>query len=99
MPRSKLAVLYGALGLMAGSFAFSDEPQLADPHSQHGASPSAQTQPPAEPAPSGDNDASPAPAPPAPPHHPMPNLPYPQMAAMMQMDDRERTGTLLFDQL
>jgi copper resistance protein B len=99
MPRSKLAVLFGALGLMAGSFAFSDEPQQADPHSQHGASPSAQTQPPAEPAPSVDNSSEAAHVPPDPPQHPMGNLPYPQMAAMMQMDDRERTGTLLFDQL
>jgi copper resistance protein B len=29
----------------------------------------------------------------------MGDLPYPQMAAMMQMDDRGRTGTLLLDQL
>jgi copper resistance protein B len=99
MPRVKLALLYGALGLVAGSFAFSDEPQDAVPHSQHGASPGPQTQPPAEPAPSVDNSSEAAHVPPDPPQHPMGDLPYPQMAAMMQMDDRGRTGTLLLDQL
>jgi copper resistance protein B len=99
MPRIKLALLYGVLGLMAGSFAFGEEPQEATPHSQHGASPSLQTQPPAEPAPSVDSSSEAAHVPPDPPQHPMGDLPYPQMAAMMQMDDRQRTGTLLIDQL
>src|SRR6202011_3131718 len=37
--------------------------------------------------------------PPDPPQHPMGDMPYPQMAAMMQMDDKGRTGMVLFDQL
>jgi copper resistance protein B len=72
MPRVKLGLLFGAMGLMAGSFALGEEPQGQD---------------------------SAAHVPPDPPQHPMGDMPYVQMAAMMQMDDRERTGTLLFDQL
>ena len=37
--------------------------------------------------------------PPDPPQHSMGDMPYPRMAAMMQMDDTERTGMVLFDQL
>jgi copper resistance protein B len=37
--------------------------------------------------------------PPDPPQHSLGDMPYPEMAAMMQMDDRERTGMVLFDQL
>lgn len=36
--------------------------------------------------------------PPDPPQHSMGDMPYPRMAAMMQMDDTERTGMVLFDQ-
>ena len=36
--------------------------------------------------------------PPDPPQHSMGDMPYPWMAAMMQMDDTERTGMVLFDQ-
>lgn len=35
---------------------------------------------------------------PEPPQHPMPAMPYRQMAEMMQMDDRERLGQVLLDQ-
>lgn len=96
--RAKLALLCGALGLMAGSFALGDEPQESAPHS-HGASESPETQPPAASAPNEDTASEAAHVPPDPPQHPMGDMPYPQMAAMMQMDDRGRTGTFLFDQL
>jgi copper resistance protein B len=46
-----------------------------------------------------DTSSEPAHLPPDPPQHPMGDLPHAQTAAMMQMNDRERTGTLLFDQL
>jgi copper resistance protein B len=36
--------------------------------------------------------------PPDPPQHPMDNMPYKEMAAMMQMDDTAHTGKVLFDQ-
>jgi copper resistance protein B len=36
--------------------------------------------------------------PPDPPQHHMGDMPYPTMASMMQMDDRERTGMVLLDQ-
>ena len=97
MPGAKFALLYGALGLMAVSFALADEPQAEASHSQHGASQSPETQPPA--APNVDTSSEAAHVPPDPPQHPMGDMPYPQMAVMMQMDDRARTGTLLFDQL
>jgi len=37
--------------------------------------------------------------PPDPPRHPMADMPYAKMAALMQMDDTARTGMVLFDQL
>lgn len=37
--------------------------------------------------------------PPDPPEHPMGDMPYPEMVAMMQMDDTARTSKVLFDQL
>lgn len=37
--------------------------------------------------------------PPAPPQNPLHNMPYSQMAKMMQMDDRERFGSIMLDQL
>jgi copper resistance protein B len=99
MPRAKLALLYGALGLVAGSFALGDEPQESTSHSQHGGSQSPETQPPAAPAANEDTSSEAAHVPPDPPQHPMGDMPYRQMAVMMQMDDRARTGTVLFDQL
>ena len=36
--------------------------------------------------------------PPDPPQHPLADMPYAQMAAVMQMNDRAPAGTLLFDQ-
>jgi copper resistance protein B len=100
MPRAKLAVFCGALGLLVSSFALGDEGQESASHSQQGASKSPEPQPPASPAPSNEDTASEAAhVPPDPPQNPMSDMPYPQMAAMMQMDDTQRTGTVLFDQL
>ena len=62
MTRAKLALAYGVMGLVAGSFALAHVP-------------------------------------PDPPQHPMGDMPYPKMAAMMQMDDTARTGMVLIDQL
>ena len=97
--RAKRALLCGALGLVSGSFALGDEPQESASHTQHDASQSAQTQPPVPPAPDADTASEAAHVPPDPPQHPMGDMPYPKMAAMMQMNDRERTGMVLFDQL
>jgi copper resistance protein B len=99
MPGAKLPLLYGALGLMAGSFALGDEPQEGTPHSQHDAAQTPATGSPATPAPNTDTSSETAHVPPDPPQHPMGDMPYSQMAAVMQMDDRARTGTFLFDQL
>jgi len=56
--------------------------------------------PPAAPTPNGDETASEAAhVPPDPPQHPMGDMPYPEMAAMMHMDDTARTYKVLFDQL
>jgi len=99
MPRAKLAALYGVLGLIAGSFALGDEPQDGASHSQHGGSQTSEPQTPAAPAPNEDTSSEAAHVRPDPPQHPMGDTPYPQMAAMMQMNDRARTGSLLFDQL
>jgi copper resistance protein B len=58
-----------------------------------------QALPSATPAPEADRNASAAQhIPPQPPEHLMPEMPYPEMAHMMQMDDTARTGTLLLDQ-
>jgi copper resistance protein B len=56
---------------------------------------------PQPPAPTGDQDASSEAAhvPPDPPQYTMGDMRYRQMADMMQMDDRGRTGMVLFDQL
>jgi len=81
--RVRLALLYSALGFMTGSFALGDE------------------QPPAEPLSNDDATASEAAhVRPDPPQHPMGDMrSYPEMAAMMQMDDTARTAKVLFDQL
>src|SRR5579863_724259 len=97
MPCAKLVLVYGVMGLMAGSFALGDEPQDSASHSQHAAPQSPETQPPAAPAPSEDTSSQAAHVPPDPPRHPMGDMPYPRMAALMQMDDTARTGMVLFD--
>jgi copper resistance protein B len=57
-------------------------------------------QPPAAPNSDADETASEAAhVPPDPPQHSMGDMPYPEMAAMMQMDDTARTYKVLFDQL
>jgi copper resistance protein B len=99
MPRAKLALVYGVTGLIAGSLALGDEPQDSASHSQHAAPQIPETQPPAAPAPNEDTSSQAAHVPPDPPRHPMGDMPYPQMAALMQMDDTARTGMVLFDQL
>jgi copper resistance protein B len=100
MPRAKLTLLYGALGLMAGSFAFGAAPQESTTSPQHGASQSPDAQPPAPPMPEDrDTSSEAAHVPPDPPQHSMSDMPYPRMAALMEMDDRESTGMVLFDQL
>jgi copper resistance protein B len=80
LTRTRMALLYGALGLVAGATALA--------------------QPPAAPMPNDDETASEAAhVPPDPPQHPMGDMPCPEMAAMMQMDDTARTYKVLFDQL
>jgi copper resistance protein B len=99
MPRAKLVLVYGVMGLISGSFALGDEPQDSASHSQHGAPQSPGTQPLGAPAPNEDTASQAAHVPPDPPQHPMGDMPYPKMAALMQMDDTSRTGMVLFDQL
>jgi copper resistance protein B len=98
-PRAKFTLLCGAMGLLVASFAPADEPQDLASHSQHAAQ-TPETPPPAPPVPNDpDTSSEAAHVPPPPPQHSMSDMPYPRMAAMMQMDDRERTGMVLFDQL
>jgi copper resistance protein B len=100
MPRATLAFAYGVSGLLTGSLALGDEPQGLVPDHDHGSSQNLVAQPPPAPMPNDPGTASEAAhVPPDPPQHPMGDILYPQMAAMMQMDDRERTGMVLFDQL
>jgi copper resistance protein B len=85
---------------MAGSLALADEPPESASYQDHGASQRPEPQSPAAPTPHEDATASEAAhVPPDPPQHPMGDMPYKKMAATMQMDDRDRTGYLLFDQL
>jgi copper resistance protein B len=95
MPRAKLALVYGVIGLTAGSFALGDGPQNSALHTQHAVPQSPETQSSAAPA---ANEEGPH-VPPDPPQHPMGDVPYPKMATLMQMDDTARTGMVLFDQL
>jgi len=100
MTRTKLAVLYGALGLMAGSFALGDELQGSASRPSHSSTQSPEPQSPAVPTPTDDETVSAAGhVPPDPPQHSMGDMSYQQMVALMQMDDTARTGKLLFDQL
>lgn len=94
MPRGIIALLYGVMGLIAGSFALGDAP-----HSQHAAPRSPEMQPPSGPVSDEDASGEAAHVPPDPPQHPMGDMPYPRMAALMQMDDTARTSMVLFDQL
>jgi copper resistance protein B len=99
MPRAKLAFAYGVLGLMAGSRALGDEPQESASHHDLGSSQDPEPQSPGA-RPNGDDTASEAAhVPPDPPRHLMGEMPYREMAAMMQMNDRERTAMVLLDQL
>ena len=99
MIRATLRLVCGAMGLLAASFTFGDQPPESASHPPLGASQSPETQPPAAPAPMGNTSSEAAHVPPDPPQHLMGDMPYPKMAAMMQMDDRGRTGMALFDQL
>jgi copper resistance protein B len=83
MPRAKLALACGVTWLMVGSFALGDEP------------PQPTTAPPSN----KDTSSEAAHVPPDPPQHPMGDMSYPQMVAVMQMDDTARTSKVLFDQL
>jgi copper resistance protein B len=100
MTRARLAMLCGALGLLAGSFALGDEAQESAPHHDHSSLQGPEPQPPATPT-ANDNDTASEAAhvPPEPPQHPMGDMPYPEMKAMMQMDDATTTAKVLFDQL
>jgi copper resistance protein B len=100
MPGTKLALLYGVLGLMAGSFALGDEPQGSAFHPPHSAPQSPEPQFPAVPTPNDEGTASEAAhVPPDAPQYPMSDMPYRKMVAVMQMDDTARTSKVLFDQL
>jgi copper resistance protein B len=83
MSRARHALLYGVMGLAAGSFAAAQSPE---------------TQPHAPPASNEDTSSETAHVPPDPPQHSMGDMPYPRMAALMQMDDTARTSMVLFDQ-
>lgn len=83
MFRTKLTLLCGVFGLVAGSFALGDEPQDS----------------PGAPVPNESTSSQAAHVPPDPPQHPMGDMPHRQEVAVMQMDDTARTGTVLFDQL
>jgi copper resistance protein B len=99
MPAAKLALLYGTFGLLTGSLALGDEPQESAPH-HHVASQGPEPQPPAAPTANDEGTESEAAhVPPEPPQHSMGDMPYPEMAAIMQMDDTARTSKVLFDQL
>ena len=82
MIRTKLTLLLGALGLVAGPLALGEVPQesAARPHGNETASEAGHV-------------------PPDPPQHPMGDMGYREMAAMMQMDDTARMGKALLDQL
>jgi copper resistance protein B len=84
MPRAILALVCGVMWLMV---------------SQRAAPQSPETQPPAAPPSDKDTSSEAAHVPPDPPQHPMGDMSYPQMAAVMQMDDTARTSKVLFDQL
>jgi copper resistance protein B len=100
MPRTKLALLCATLGVLAGSSALGDESQESAARHHHGSSQYPEVQPPAAPTPNDEETASAAAhVPPDPPQHPMGDMPYPEMTAMMQMDDTARTSKVLFDQL
>ena len=99
MSRATFTLLYGALGLMAGSFTLADEPQDSASHSQHAAPQSPEAPPPTAQAPKEATASEAAHVPPDPPQHSMGGMSYPKMAALMQMDDTSRTGMVLFDQL
>ena len=97
---AKLGILCAVLGLTAGSFALAEEPQESASPDNHGLSQSSEAQSTAAPMPAeGDSTREAAHVRPDPPQHPMGNMPYPQMAAMMQMDDTEHAGMVLLDQL
>jgi copper resistance protein B len=98
-PRTRLALIYGALGLMAVSFALGQESQDPAAHHDHNSSQAPEPQMPPAAAPDVDTASEAAHVPPDAPQHPMVYMPYHEMAAMMQMDDRQRTGMVLFDQL
>jgi copper resistance protein B len=96
--RAQLILFCGALGLMAASFALSQESQDSASHHDQSSSQSPEPQPPVS-APDADTASEAAHMPPDPPQHPMPAMPYKEMSAMMQMDDTAGTARVLFDQL
>jgi copper resistance protein B len=97
--RTTLALLYGALGLLAGSSALGDEPQESAPHDRVSSQSPEPQPPPAPTSKDGETESEAAHVPPDPPQHSMGDMPYPEMAAVMQMDDAARTSKVLFDQL
>jgi copper resistance protein B len=80
---AKRARPHGLAGLLVVSYAFADEPISS---------------PPSLPS-NGDTTSEAAHVPPDPPQRVMVEMPYREMAAMMQMDDTARTGMVLLDQL
>jgi copper resistance protein B len=96
MSRATLALVYGVMGLIAGAFAIGDGPQDSASQSQHAAPQSREMQPPA----ADEGTASErAHVPPDPAQNLMGDMPYPRMAALMQMDDTASISMLLFDRL
>ncbi|MGH8139501.1 MAG: copper resistance protein B [Steroidobacteraceae bacterium] len=96
----KLNLGYAVLGLFAYSLAFGEQPQDSSSHQHDGSSQGPEPSvPPAAVSDAEDTSSEAAHVPPDPPQHPMGDMPYPAMAAMMQMDDAAPVGKALFDQL
>ena len=99
-PRPRLILFCGFFGVMAASFALGQESQDPASHHDHSSSQVSAPQPPAAPTPADAQTPSEAAhVPPDPPQHPMGDMPYHEMSALMQMDDAARTAMVLFDQL
>jgi copper resistance protein B len=102
-----IAILYGVTAFFGTSLLFAQEqaapPQSSSQHQHHHdesqstgehASASKHDNPTGD----DDNSSETGHVPPGPPQHPIPEMPYKDMASMMQMDDTEWLGRALLDQ-
>lgn len=97
--RVQLFLFCGAFGLLAASFALGQESHDPASRPDHSSSQSPEPQAPASAAPDVAAESEAAHVPPDPPQHPIRDMPYPEMAETMQMDDTARTSKVLLDQL